>query len=132
MNSIVFGERDGEGDRSLLPARKIYCYNMMSGSKGQNSVRACTIMIAGDSILTASQRQYHNKPRPSALSPFSPQRLFHSFHVEPKHRKKRNHVISQMRLRSGFKMRVSILNTATTEQMGYDIVSFFRLFPLNK
>ena len=30
-----------------------------------------------------------------------------------------------MRLRSGFKMRVSILNTATTEQMGYDIVSFF-------
>ena len=30
-----------------------------------------------------------------------------------------------MRLRSGFKMRMSILNTATTEQMGYGILSFF-------
>ena len=30
-----------------------------------------------------------------------------------------------MRLRSGFKMRMSILNTATTEQMGYGMVSFF-------
>ena len=29
-------------------------------------------------------------------------------------------------------MRMSILNTATTEQMGYDIVSFFRLFSPNK
>ena len=30
-----------------------------------------------------------------------------------------------MRLRSVFKMRMSILNTATTEQMGYGIISFF-------
>nr|WP_300653941.1 hypothetical protein [uncultured Anaerobutyricum sp.] len=30
-----------------------------------------------------------------------------------------------MRLRSVFKMRTSILNTATTEQMGYIIFSFF-------
>ena len=30
-----------------------------------------------------------------------------------------------MRLRSVFKMRISILNTATTEQMGYGILSFF-------
>nr|WP_300651959.1 hypothetical protein [uncultured Anaerobutyricum sp.] len=30
-----------------------------------------------------------------------------------------------MRLRSVFKMRTSILNTATTEQMGYGMVSFF-------
>ena len=30
-----------------------------------------------------------------------------------------------MRLRSVFKMRTSILNTAITEQMGYDIISFF-------
>ena len=30
-----------------------------------------------------------------------------------------------MRLRSVFKMRISILNTATTEQMGYGIISFF-------
>ena len=34
-----------------------------------------------------------------------------------------------MRLRSVFKMRMSILNTATTEQMGYGSISFFRLFP---
>ena len=30
-----------------------------------------------------------------------------------------------MRLRSVFKMRISILNTATTEQMGYGSISFF-------
>ena len=45
---------------------------------------------------------------------------------------KRNNALSQMRLRSVFKMRMSILNTATTEQMGYDIISFFVCFPLNK
>ena len=44
--------------------------------------------------------------------------------------KKRNNTISQMRLRSVFKMRTSILNTATTEQMGYGIVSFFRLYQI--
>ena len=38
---------------------------------------------------------------------------------------KRNTTISQMRLRSGLKMRMSILNTATTEQMGYGSISFF-------
>ena len=38
---------------------------------------------------------------------------------------KKKNTISQMRLRSVFKMRTSILNTATTEQMGYGIFSFF-------
>ena len=38
---------------------------------------------------------------------------------------KRKNTISQMRLRSVFKMRMSILNTATTEQRGYGIFSFF-------
>ena len=38
---------------------------------------------------------------------------------------KRKNDISQMRLRSVFKMRTSILNTATTEQMGYRVFSFF-------
>ena len=41
---------------------------------------------------------------------------------------KRNTTISQMRLRSVFKMRMSILNTATTEQMGYGSISFFVCF----
>ena len=45
------------------------------------------------------------------------------------HTEKRNNIISQMRLRSVFKMQMSILNTATTEQMGYDIVSFFVYSP---
>ena len=47
----------------------------------------------------------------------------HSFWSQ--HTEKRNNTISQMRLRSVFKMRTSILNTATTEQMGYGIISFF-------
>ena len=89
-------------------------------------------MIAGDGILTASRRQYHNKPRPSDLSPFLSPNTISFIPRGAKTQKKRNHVISQMRLRSVFKMRVSILNTATTEQMRYDMVSFFRLFPLNK
>ena len=46
-----------------------------------------------------------------------------------KHTEKRNHTISQMRLRSVFKMRMSILNTATTEQMGYGMISFFVCSP---
>ena len=37
----------------------------------------------------------------------------------------KKNTISRMRLRSVFKMRMSILNTATTEQMGYGIFSFF-------
>ena len=41
---------------------------------------------------------------------------------------KRNNTIPQMRLWSVSKMRMSILNTATTEQMGYGIVSFFVCF----
>ncbi|MBP0058184.1 hypothetical protein JYQ75_12445, partial [Anaerobutyricum soehngenii] len=42
----------------------------------------------------------------------------------------RNTAISQMRLRSVFKMRMSILNAATTEQMGYGSISFFVCFLL--
>ena len=38
---------------------------------------------------------------------------------------KRKNTISQMRLWSVFKMRMSILSIATTEQMGYSIFSFF-------
>ena len=51
----------------------------------------------------------------------------HSFWSQ--HTEKRNNTISQMRLRSVFKMQTSILNTATTEQMGYGIISFFVCFP---
>ena len=47
------------------------------------------------------------------------ERLLHSFHVEPKHRKKEQCHIPDA---------ASILNTAITEQMGYGIVSFFVCF----
>ena len=45
----------------------IYCYNIV--------VNLSYTMAAGNIILsslTASQRQYQNKPRPSDLAPFSP------------------------------------------------------------
>ena len=42
--------------------------------------------------------------------------------------KKEKNNTSQMRLGSVFKMRTSILNTATTEQMGCIIFFFFRLY----
>ena len=50
----------------------------------------------------------------------------HSFWSQ--HTEKRNTTVSQMRLRSVFKMRMSILGTATTEQMGYGSISFFDCF----
>ena len=40
------------------------------------------------------------------------------YHLHLHSQKKENNTLSQMRLRSVFKMRMSILNTATTEQMG--------------
>ena len=45
---------------------------------------------------------------------------------------KEKNKIFQMRLGSVFKMRMSILNTATTEQMGYIIFFFFRLHEIYK
>ena len=50
----------------------------------------------------------------------------HSFWCQ--NTEKRNNTISQMRLRSVLKMRISILNTATTEHLGYGIISFFVCF----
>ena len=68
----------------------------------------------------------HNllSPSPSLLKNY----CIHSFWSQ--NTEKRNNTISQMRLRSVFKMRMSILNTATTEQMGYGSISFFVCFPL--
>ena len=108
----------------MSPEQMIYCNNIV--------VNLSYTMIAGDIILTASRKQYQNKPRPSVFFPISFQKLFciHSFRSQ--NTEKRNNIISQMRLRSVFKMRMSILNTATTEQMGYDIISFFVCFPLNE
>ena len=49
-------------------------------------------------------------------------------YIENSQKKETNNT-SQMRLGSVFKMRTSILNTATTEQMGCIIFFFFRLLP---
>ena len=92
-----------------MPARHT-AHDIRFEKKGQHS---------GDGI-----RISHNLLSPS---PSLSQRLLDLFLSEPKHRKK-NNAISQMRLRNGFKMRISILNPATTEQMGYGIISFFVCF----
>ena len=130
MNAIVFGKIGGEV-RSLLLTRKvshpeekiIYCHNIV--------VNLSYIMIAGDiilSALTASRRQYQNKSQPSVPFPISLLKDYCIHFFWSQNTEKRNHTISQMRLRSVFKMRMSILNTATTEQMGYGMVSFFVYF----
>ena len=79
------------------------------------------IQHRGDSI-----RISHNllSPSPSLSKDY----CIHSFWSQ--NTEKRNTAISQMRLRSVSKMQISILNTATTEQMGYGIISFFVCFPL--
>ena len=90
---------------------------------------SCDIIL---SSLIASRRQYQNKPQPSVTSPISSPKTIsiHSFWSQ--NTEKRNNPISQMRLRSVFKMQISILNTATTEQMGYGSISFFVCFLLNE
>ena len=74
MNLIVFGEMKGEKsedycllERYTIQKRKmIYCHNIV--------VNLSYTMIADDiilSALTASWRQYQNKPRPSVPFPIS-------------------------------------------------------------
>ena len=63
---------------------------------------------------------------PLPLIPPPKDYCIHSFWSQ--NTEKRNNTISQMRLRSVYKMRTSILYTETTEQMGYGIISFFVCF----
>ena len=70
-----------------------------------------------------------SKQQSSDFSPFSSKNYcVHSFWSQ--NTEKRNTALSQMWLGSVFKMRMSILNTATTEQMGQGSISFFDCFPL--
>ena len=55
----------------------------------------------------------------------------HQLWVQDSQKKEKTNT-SQMRLRSVFKMRTSILNTATTEQMGCIRFFFFRLYKIYK
>ena len=135
--------------RRLLLARKMYrpkiIFSLLTSSKEKEDCHftknkvvtfiyndkftmysdSCDIIL---SSLTTSRRQYQNKPQPSVTSPISSPKTIsiHSFWSQ--NTEKRNTTISQMRLRSVFKMRMSILNTATTEQMGYGSISFFVCF----
>ena len=66
----------------MSPEQMIYCDNIV--------VNSSYTMIAGDIILTASRKQYQNKPRPSVFSPISfPKTILHSFLPGPKRRKKK-------------------------------------------
>ena len=55
----------------------------------------------------------------------------HQLQIQNSQKKEKKNT-SQMRLRSVFKMRTSILNTATTEQMGCISFFFFRLHEIYK
>ena len=95
-------------------------------------VIACGIILSSVKLEKKVQhsendiRISHNllSPSPSLSKDY----CIHSFWSQ--NTEKRNNTISQMRLRSVFKMRMSILNTATTEQMGYGSISFFVCFLL--
>ena len=108
----------------------IYCDNIMINLSCK--VIACGIILSSvkleKKILHSENdiRISHNLLSPSPL--FPKDYCIRSFWSQ--NTGKRNNTISQMRLRSVFKMRTSILNTATTEQMGYGIISFFVCFPL--
>ena len=83
------------------------------------------IILSQYIIFPVWTRYLPSKQKSSDLSPLSLPKDYwiHSFWSQ--NTEKRNNTISQMRLRSVFKMRMSILNTATTEQMGYGSISFF-------
>ena len=87
----LWGDKEGKSEvyylleRYIIQKKKmIYCHNIV--------VNLSYTMIAGDIILSAWQhcgdsiRISHNILSPS---PSLSQRLFHSFHVVPKHRKKK-------------------------------------------
>ena len=77
------------------------------------------IIFIQSSKKVSSSRDIHSNENHSLLA--------HSMLLNRRFRQseKRNNTLSQMRIRSVFKMRTSILNTATTEQMGQGIISFF-------
>ena len=144
-------ERDREGDRRswLIPMLFPLCWTFFQVSLmirwyWNLSLYIMILSLCCHNILFFSKRisyviwrtsrsknaeVFPSKQESSDFFPplIPPQRLLHSFLLEPKHRK-RNNTLSQMRLRSVFKMRMSILSTATTEQMGYGIISFFVCF----
>ena len=80
MNSIVFGEIKGGGVRSLLLARKVYRQEEKDDILPQYSSE---FIVYNDNwryhliSMTASRRQYQNKPKPSV--PLPKDYYIHSF-----------------------------------------------------
>ena len=97
------------------PERSEFLLNCIEVSKEKRILISLILFrYAKRFIFPLLTRYLSSKQQTSDFSPLSCQKT-----------EKRNNTISQMRLRSVFKMRTSILNTATTEQMGYGIFSFF-------
>ena len=117
--------------RSLLLVRKVYHPKEKDDILPQYSSE---FIVYNDSwryhliSMTALRRQYQNKPQPSVPFPISLPKTISIHYFWSQNTEKRNTAISQMRLGSVFRMRMSILNTATTEQMGYGSISFFVCF----
>ena len=135
---VVFEKEMGKGTEGCGLFRCSFLFSPLSPPKpilfiprGANTQkikridhRKCNVRAsknAGQTYFLSSSRLLSSPPHP--LKAY----CIHS--TWSQHTEKRNNIISQMRLRSVFKMRISILNTATTEQMGYDIVSFFVCSP---
>ena len=100
----------------------IYCDNIMINVSC--TVIACSIILSSVKL----EKRFSIAKRVSSRLLTSPPSLLKNYCIHSfwsQNTEKRNNTISQMRLRSVFKMRMSILNTATTEQMGYGMVSFF-------
>ena len=118
------------GRISRQKRKMIYCNNIMINLSCK--VIAYGIILSSVKLEKKVQHSENdNRISHNLLSPspsLSKDYCIHSFWRQTT--EKRNTAISQMRLRSGFKMRMSILNTATTEQMGYGSISFFVCFLL--
>ena len=124
--------RDAVNDDKMISQLSLYMVNLslyikvttLFFVKWQSSFSLLLVksekIIFGRYIFRASSNLLISPPS------LSKDYCIHSFWSQ--NTEKRNTIISQMRLRSVFKMRMSILNTATTEQMGYGSISFFVCF----
>ena len=134
INVIVFGKEMGKGTESY----DLFWYCLRDAVNADKIISSAIIVydkfttILWQYIIFLFWLVYlSSKQESSDFSPSLPKDYYvHSSWNQ--NTEKRNNVISQMQLRSVFKMRVSILNTATTEQMGYGIISFFVCFLLNE
>ena len=102
--------------------KTMYCDNIMINVSC--AAINCSIILSSVKL----EKRFSIAKRVSSRLLTSPHSLLKNYWIHSfwsQNTEKRKTTISQMRLRSMFKMRISILNTATTEQMGYGSISFF-------